>query len=150
MIPHKMGHKDKSVHNSDRLGGLSGRSIRAIDQGGRWWGQSTGWALVSYFPASSAQVMWQRVTFLGCWWFGRYRDRIAYTQRFPWSRNPSLKSSMGKICQDPHIQLFIDIRWGAQSLSLVLLTWDLGQSPELYHNTEEPWGSGCFIIPMGL
>lgn len=133
MIPHKMGHKDKSVHNSNRLGGLSGRSIRAVDQGGQSGqliravdqGNRQGGP---WFPISLPhQLKWcdKELHFLVAGGLVGIVTGLAYTQRFPWSRNPSLKSSMGKICQDPHIQLSIDIRWGAQSPSLVLLTWDL-------------------------
>lgn len=102
---------------ADYQGSQSVQLIRVVDQGDRQGGP--------WFPISPPhQLQWcdRELHFLVAGGLVGIVTGLAYTQHFPWRRNPSLKSSMGKICQDPHIQLFIDFRWSAQSLTLMLLT----------------------------
>lgn len=86
LIPHKMGREDESVQNSSR----SRRS------------------LVSSFPPHLLKWSDREVTSLVVCGLVGIVTGLACTQRFPWLRNPFLMSSLGKTCQNPYIQSFID------------------------------------------
>lgn len=91
MIPHKMGHKDKSVHNSDRLGSLSERSIRAVDQGGRSGqliravdqGSQQGGPWFPISPHHQLKCCDRELHFLVAGGLVGIVTGLAYTQRFP-------------------------------------------------------------------